>query len=60
MPLGTFALASKENDPQPGAVLQLAISKDGIVSGTWYERATDVSAAIEGRVVARRQSNRFR
>jgi hypothetical protein len=60
MPLGTFALSSKENDPQPGAVIQLALSKDGIVSGTWYERATDVSAAIEGRVDPQTQRVAFR
>jgi hypothetical protein len=50
MPLGTFALASNADDSDPGAVLQLAISKDGLVSGTWYERQTDTSAAVEGRV----------
>lgn len=50
LPLGTFALSSKKDDDNPSTVLQLAVSKDGLVSGVWYNRATDTSAPVEGRV----------
>ena len=50
MPLGTFAMSAQADDADPGTVLQLAISKDGLVSGTWYDRQTDTNVAVEGRV----------
>jgi hypothetical protein len=50
LPLGTFALSSKKDDDNPSTVVQLALSKQGLVSGTWYNRATDKSSEVEGKV----------
>jgi hypothetical protein len=50
MPLGTWALSADMDDPEPSIILQLAMSRDGIVSGTWYNRFNDASDAIEGRL----------
>jgi hypothetical protein len=50
MPLGTWALSSDKGDDNPSTVLQLAVSKEGLVSGTWYNRTTDKSAECEGQV----------
>jgi hypothetical protein len=49
LPLGTFALSSKKDDDNPSTIVQLALSKDGLISGTWFNRSTDASAAVEGR-----------
>jgi hypothetical protein len=50
MPLGTWALMSDKEDANPSSILQLAVSKEGLVSGTWYNRNTDKSAECEGQV----------
>src|SRR6185295_11482716 len=50
LPLGTWAVSSKQDDDNPSSVLQIAVSKQGIVSGTWYNRATDQSSDVQGRV----------
>jgi len=41
MPLGTFAVTSNEKDVDPSRMVQLAVSKDGIISGTLYNTPTD-------------------
>jgi hypothetical protein len=50
MPLGTFALSMNEKDTDPNLVVQLAVSKEGIISGTLYNVATDSTQAIQGQV----------
>ena len=41
MPLGTFAVSSSQQEANPDRVVQLAVDKDGVVSGTLYNEATD-------------------
>ncbi len=50
MPLGTFAISMGEKDLNPARVVQLAISKDGIISGTLYNYDTDETQAVQGRL----------
>ena len=50
LPLGTFALSENETDKDPSRVVQLAVDKDGIVSGTMHNKATNQTFPIEGRV----------
>ncbi|EMI45879.1 mu-protocadherin-putative cell-suface protein [Rhodopirellula sp. SWK7] len=50
LPLGTFALSTDEDDVDPTRVVQLAVDKSGIISGTVYNRETDKSLAVQGRV----------
>lgn len=50
MPLGTFAVSTNEEDQDPARIVQLAVSKDGIISGTLYNKVTDKSTSVQGRV----------
>ena len=50
LPLGTFALSTNKEDTSPSFVVQLAVSKEGILSGTFYNRATDATYPVQGRV----------
>lgn len=50
MPLGTFTVATSEDDVDPSRVMQLAVSKEGIVSGTFFNPETDEAQAIQGQV----------
>jgi hypothetical protein len=52
MPLGVFAVT---NDGQPSGAdptmyLQMAVSKQGVISGTWQNTSTDSAQEIEGMV----------
>jgi hypothetical protein len=49
-PLGTFSVATTAEDNKPTRVAQLAVNKAGLVSGTWYNAATDKAYTIQGRV----------
>jgi hypothetical protein len=49
MPLGVFAV-SKENATDGHQLLQLAVSKDGIISGTYFNQDTKATHPIQGRV----------
>ena len=48
--LGTFTVSSGENDVDPTRMVQLAVTKDGIVSGTLYNTETDETQTIQGQV----------
>lgn len=50
MPLGTFAVSSNQKDANPTRVIQLAVNKSGIVSGTLYNEATDEAQTVLGQV----------
>lgn len=60
MPLGTFAVSSTQQDVDPGRVLQLAVSKTGIVSGTLYNSTTDSAQSVLGQVDPQTQRVAFR
>jgi hypothetical protein len=47
LPLGTFALTREGvNDSQ--AMLELAVNKQGVLAGTYYNEATQVSRSLKG------------
>jgi hypothetical protein len=52
MPLGVFAMAEKDATSAEDATmfLQLAISKEGIIAGTFQNTATEASFEVEGTV----------
>ena len=51
LPLGVFALAEDNNsDAAPNMFLQVAISKEGIVAGTYNNKSTDETKSVEGMV----------
>jgi hypothetical protein len=50
MPLGTFAVSAGEQDVEPTRVVQLAVNKQGIVSGTLYNSQTDQAHTVQGQV----------
>ena len=51
MPLGVFALAQKDGSVEDATMyLQLAISKEGIIAGTFQNTATDESFEVQGTI----------
>ncbi len=58
MPLGVFALTQdgQASGPEPTLFLQLAISKEGVISGTLNNTVTNQTQTIEG--MADKQSQR--
>jgi len=50
MPLGTFAVSSNTADAEPQRIVQLAVNKQGVVSGTLYNTATDAAQTLLGQV----------
>jgi hypothetical protein len=50
LPLGTFALSESEADKDPSRVVQFAVDKDGIISGTMFNKTTNQTFPIQGRV----------
>jgi hypothetical protein len=50
MPLGVFALTQdgQASGPDPSLFLQLAISKEGVITGTLHNTADDSTQTIEG------------
>jgi hypothetical protein len=60
MALGTFALATDEKDVDPKRIIQLAVNKQGIISGTMANTTTDEAKAIQGRVDKETQRVAFR
>jgi len=49
MPLGVFAIA-EQDATDTGMVLQLAVSKEGIIAGTFYNQTLNVERPVEGTV----------
>ena len=49
MPLGVFAL-QRGKDADPHAILQLAVNKEGVLAGTFFNTATDKARPIQGMV----------
>ena len=51
LPLGVFALTQADNaDAVPNMFLQLALSKEGIIAGTYQNKSTGETQSIEGMV----------
>jgi len=50
MPLGTFSMAVKDDEVDPSRVIQLAVSKSGLISGTIHNRSSGNTYAVQGRV----------
>jgi hypothetical protein len=49
LPLGVFAL-SQGNAADSNMVLQLSVNKEGVISGTYYNSATDTGRPVKGMV----------
>jgi hypothetical protein len=49
MPLGTFGLTDVDGG-EPNVVMQLAVNKQGIISGTYRNEGTDTSVRLQGSV----------
>ncbi|MFV1965684.1 MAG: hypothetical protein ACC628_09700 [Pirellulaceae bacterium] len=49
MPLGVFAVSNEEQS-DPIMFLQLVVSKEGIIAGTYYNSVTEDSQVVEGMV----------
>jgi hypothetical protein len=49
LPLGVYAM-TREDGGEPTRFLQLAVSKDGLISGTYYNAVTNQAFAVEGSV----------
>jgi len=49
MPLGVFAIA-EESAADTGMLIQLAVSREGIIAGTFYDETTETSRPLEGMV----------
>jgi hypothetical protein len=50
MPLGTFSMAISTDESNPSRVLQLALSKQGLISGTVFNRNSGNTYTVQGRV----------
>lgn len=51
LPLGVFALTQKDGSVEDSTLfMQLAISKEGIIAGTFQNTATDKSLEVEGTI----------
>jgi hypothetical protein len=60
LPLGVFAVSTSQQDTNPSRVLQLAVSKEGIISGTLYDTVTDKAETVQGQVDQQTQRVAFR
>lgn len=60
MPLGTFAVSTGDDDTDASTTLQLAVSKEGVVSGTLYNSQTDQPRSVQGQVDKETQRVAFR
>jgi len=60
MPLGTFAVSSHQKEAQPSRVVQLAVNRQGVVSGTLFNESTDQAVTVLGQVEKETQRVAFR
>lgn len=60
MPLGTFAVSTSEKQTEPSYTIQLAVSKEGIISGTFYNTQNDQAYTVQGQVDNQTQRVAFR
>jgi hypothetical protein len=60
LPLGNFSVSTSEKDTDPTRVMQLAVNKEGIISGMLYNQTTDKSLPIQGKVDKQTQRVAFR
>ena len=60
MPLGTFAVSTNEKDVNPSRSIQLAVNKQGIISGALYNVDTDQAVTVQGQVDKNTQRVAFR
>jgi hypothetical protein len=60
MPLGTFAVSTSEKETDPTRVMQLAVDRQGIISGTMLNTITNESQPIQGAVDKDTQRVAFR
>lgn len=58
--LGTFALVTNRDARDPEMIVQLAVDKNGIISGTFFDRERDEAFAVTGRVDRDTQRVAFR
>ena len=49
LPLGVFAI-SRDQATDSNALLQLAVDKDGVIAGTYYNTATNITRPVKGKV----------
>ena len=57
--LGTFMIATSEEDKNPTRMIQLAVNKQGLISGSMYNRETDKAYTVQGRVDKETQRTAF-
>jgi hypothetical protein len=50
LPLGVFAMTADEGGAVPNMFLQLAVSKEGIIAGTYQNKTTGQTESVEGMV----------
>jgi hypothetical protein len=50
MALGTFTLSTAKDESDPARVIQLAVNKDGLLSGTSFNKETGKTYTVQGRV----------
>jgi hypothetical protein len=50
MPLGVFAVTSEDEKGEPHLFLQLAVTKDGVIGGTYQNTTTGQSQNVAGKV----------
>jgi hypothetical protein len=60
LPLGTFAISSSDKDVDPTRVIQLAVDKQGVISGTVFNTQTDDAQSVQGQVDKNTQRVAFR
>ncbi|MBX3441770.1 MAG: hypothetical protein KF774_05130 [Planctomyces sp.] len=60
LPLGTFAVSSSDQDVEPTRLLQLAVSREGLISGSLYNTETDEALNVQGQVDRETQRTAFR
>ncbi len=60
MPLGTFAVSTNQKDTDPTRILQLAVDRQGIISGTMVNTVTEDTQPVQGQVDKETQRVAFR